>query len=775
MSRRLWGCATLAWLVVVGVAMADPPPSDRPQIESVEFPFGSPLSADRWCPVIVRVSSGATPVQGVLTLSYAQDGSQDVAIAVRVATTPGKSVPVEMAVALPRQATELIVNFQSERGRSLDERRLVLGGPAGRTLFKPSESLVRVLEVGDESLLAAFRQDRKYAARENAIAMGAETGGAGGQVGEAAVESLPTLADSVAIDAVRNVGDLPHAWLSYEGVDVVVARATVLAGADARAKAALIEWVGAGGRLVVIADGPGPEWKQYVPGWEGLLKVGEIETLTPGEAMTRATLDAPRQKVTRNNPQPGGVERQVKPAEKDTRATPTATSFGMRRISLSKDARGEGWSVGWGVSEDADTSSGLVARGPVGMGVVTLVGVDFSRVMVTDPAGGARNLWLAMLGDARLGPLPTHILRRVGEANDYPWQYSGWNSGCDEFARAAIVGSINLVTSDPAIGDGLMYGIGGCALLLAIGVGPWERFRARRRASSRWHVTRALAWIGVMSVAGGLVPQVMRNGGSQRRCAEAVDVLAPVGTEWRSGVVSSFSGKPETIDLPDRGSAWQRGVSEGFDYWNAKRRAIFSPLQSILVLGDGAHDAGAMVLAPPQQPQWTVRTFMYQTMARGIDPALPTVGLTRIKSGWAMEIRGIPKDARLANVQVALRTGVRPVQLSRDNSPDSDGAFRGELYDSHEAKALAWDGRWQAEWVHTGQWWQHQGNEYGNPLIALPGARNRDDAIAARVIGGGYACVAMQIDNPEDGYSRPGGGRQALRVLVPLPEETRHD
>jgi hypothetical protein len=735
----------------------------------VEFPFGSPLSADRWCPVIVRVSSGATPVQGVVTLRYAQDGSQDVAIAARAATTPGRTVPVEMAAALPRQANELIVSFESESGRLLDERRLVLGGPAGRTLFKPSESLVRVLEVGDESLLVAFRQDTSYAARENATAMGVESGGAAGvPVGE----TLPTLADSIAIDAARNVQELPHAWLSYEGVDVVVAKATVLARADARARAALIEWVGAGGRLVVVADGPGPEWKQWVPGWEGLLTVGEIETLTPGEAMMHATLDAPRRKITLDASQSLNKQVGVEPPEADARATPEATSFRMRRISLSKDAPREGWSVGWGVVEQPDASTGLVARGPVGMGIVTLVGVDLSRVIVTDPARGSRNLWLALLSDAKLGPLPTRILRRLGETNDYPWQYSGWNSGCDVFARSAIVGSINAVTSNPNIGSGVIYGIGGCAMLLAIGVGPWERWRARRRATAGWHTTRALVWIGVMSGAAVLVPQVMRKGDSERRCAEAVDVIASLGTEWRSGVVSSFSGKPETVELPDRGSAWQRGVSEGFDFWNATRRPSFSPLQSILVLGDGAHDAGAMVLAPPRQPQWTVRTFMYQAPARGIDPALPTVELSRLKNGWGLEIRGISGEARLSNVQLALRTGLKPVELARDNSPGSDGAFRGEIYESGEAGAL-WDGHWQSETFDSGQWWQQeQGNGYGNPLIALPGARGRDDAIAARVMAGGYACVAMQIDNPSDGYSKPGGGRQAVRVLVPLAEET---
>lgn len=751
--------ALLACACLAASARGAPPEQARPRIEGVEFPFGEPTSADRWCPVIVRISSGDGPVQGVVTLTYPQDGTQDVTIGVNAAVTPGVVVPVELAAALPRQATQLEVRFVSEGGRLLDARRLSINGGPGELLYKPTEGLARVLEVGGESVRVAFQDNAAYHARMRNSKMGAETQPDGGG-GES------TLADMIEVDAVTNLQALPHAWLSYECVDVVLANQTDLAKADARARGALLEWVSAGGRLVIVLDGAGPEWKRFVPGWEGLLSVGEVEVATPGDDVMRATLEAqpaPRGPVN-------GVARKDTPVRgQDTREPPPPTSFGMRLISLTKDAGREGWQVGWGVREHTEEGVGLVARGPLGMGMVSLVGVDFSRVVVTDPAGGGRNLWLSLWSDARLSPMPRRVLDETGVAGEVDsWRGVSWNTGGDPAAREAIQDAIDTITSRPEIGSAVIYGIGACVLVLALGIGPWEWIRAKRGKTSRRHLTRAMAWIGAMSVAGFLMPRMIRSGGSERRCAEAVDVMSQIGVEWRSGVVSSFAARPESVVLPERGPSWQRGVSEGFNRWDSSRRPGFAELRSTLLLGDGVRNAGAMVLAPAGQPQWTVRTFMYQSASRGMDESLPRVTVLPAGASWKVEVSGLTGGAKVSGARLISREGIAELELS----PASGGVLHAEAARRLGADVPKWSGRFQPLARSDGE--KSVGTSPGNDaysLVGLPGARDRDDAIAARVLGGGYVCVLLDITDASDGYSKPGGGRQTLRVLMPRMED----
>lgn len=737
------------------------------RIESVNFPFGQQLTADRWSPVIVRISSGARAVQGVVTLSYPQDGTQDASISVRASTTPGVTVPVELAACVPGACQALVVTFSDDSGRVLDSTYINFGGSGpGVSALKPMQGTLRLLVAGDDGLAEAIGDRGSLSSEEQQ-----DDDGPPSYPGQPVPERAGMLRDLVVLDTVGSVRELPRAWLSYEGTDVVIARATELAKADARARAALLEWVGAGGRLALVVDGAGADWKQFVPGWEGLFEVSDVRVGTPGEAARRATLPARRPKLEQPEAtaSPGRGKPQVVrlgPAGE----LPSPTSFPLRTVRVSEEGRRSGWRNGWQIEEEPSGDVGLIASGPVGMGIVTLVGADFGRLDLTKGFASARAAWLNLLADKGLSPVATRVLDAVqASGSRLGWSMTGWNSGSNLEAQAAISGSLESITSSPDLGIEVFLGIGACGVLLAIGIGPVERMLTRRRTDSRWHVTRALAWIGVMSAAGLLMPVVMRRGGSERRSGEVIDIIAPLGVGWRTGVVSSYTAQPEEVTLPSGAGVWHRGVGAGFAYWDPRRREVFSPLRARLSLSDGAGSPGSVIVSAARQPQWTVRTFMHQSAAAALPQTLPAVGVSTIEGGWRVKVSDIPTQARLGEVKLATRHGLFGVAIAVTD--DASGRVgTGEVVVARTENL--WDGQWQTQPADLQQWqWSPHQRTFQYPLLALPGVRDRDDAIAARVLGGGWVCVMIEILDAMDGYTRPGGGRQVLRVLVPVPEE----
>lgn len=750
----LWAACVLGAIAAVASgATADP---DAPKIDSIEFPFGEPIAAERWSPVVVRLSSGSRSVQGWLEVTYAQDGAQDISIGVPAATTPGVSVPIELVASVPRLAEELTVRFVSERGRVLDAKRLSVSPGAGNGFVKPSDTLVRLLEVGDTTL-------HDVVERSLALAPGVP------------VERLaPDLADHLVADSVRSVGALPHAWLAYQGVDVLVGKASDLARADARARAALLEWVGAGGRLVVLVDGPGAQWKMFVPDWSGRVDVAALADATPNEETMRATLGPRRQRFKQNAPprytgMPVSKD-ELEPLGEDDRVVPRATSLPARLVQVSADGRRAGWRAGWGVTERPGEEAGLVATGPVGMGMVTLVGVDVFRLRVTDGRAGGQGAWVSLLSDAVLSPMPRCVLKRTRAPEPDPWSVSNWNSGVDARERSAMRGALDLVTPEARIGSGVFYGIAGCLVLLGLGIGPLEQRIARRRSSARGHLSRALAWIGVMSAAGLLMPQIMRRGGSVRGVCEVVDVLGQ--TQWRSGVVSSFSARPERVAMPEAPSTAWRGVSTGFNMWDPTRLGGFGALEASLVLSNGAAEAGSVVLAPVGQPQWTVRTLQFHGAAQQ-QAGMPRAAVTRDDTTWRVTITDVPRGATIR--QVRLATGERLYWPKADElhvEPSEAGPTR-MTFTLPRAKGEHWDGVWQSVSQEDNDWSLGQPRQrYEFPGLELVGARDRDDAILARIMAGGYACVLIELADVPDAVVTPGPSVRVVRLLTPIEEET---
>src|SRR5207248_2566293 len=156
----------------------------------------------------------------------------------------------------------------------------------------------------------------------------------------------------------------PMAWAGYESVDLFIARAADLMTADPRSRAALLEWVEAGGRLLLEPDGAGSAWRSLLP---------------PGTEGDLITLD-PLQRVTAGPELAALVHAQ----------TPDDPAAGPGRlIHLTEEGKRRGWVLSWAASAvaragdptaqaepSAPDPAGLRATGPLGLGMVTILGLE---------------------------------------------------------------------------------------------------------------------------------------------------------------------------------------------------------------------------------------------------------------------------------------------------------------------------------------------------------------------------------------------------------------
>lgn len=688
----LGGTAALAVMAApAGAAQQDSAFARRMRVD-VEFGWGGMLVAERWSPLWITLtpppgasttSGGA--VAGLLTITYAQDASQQTQIVQEVTSTPGRSTTLCVPVCLPAFASKISIEF------------MPFGGPLKPTLIDfdrmgddadPFHQKFRQLNTSEEPAIAVVGST--YNIPESAMAqwMGAQpqaTWNAGARIMNVRKERLPTM---------------PSA---YDALGVLIVEGGLADQLDPRALASVRHWVAAGGRLVIVANQPGEGWRQWFGPQDEALPIrvdgATDETLPPdviGVLGRRAKtlepwLRKPASTADVINPdgtvQPSEVitvpEASLETGNEAVESVVAILKSSQRCMTLTNAGTQGGWTLRWlKQAEAGESARGLIAEGPVGLGLVTVVGVLPSRMTEVVNTASLSAAWEDVLKfanqDRRAVPLTG---AGTSYSMYYGWDGSGGSAVECESIRSALEASA-VVSSLPAAVILTLLGAMG-ALVLFIGPVDYIMLGRVRRATGglrhKSHLTAAL-WIGVASTAAYFGPQFVRSGKTLVTRVSAIDVVQEgKGAGQRtiaaeSSLTGIWSGATKGTYIEDAAAAegtstpdgeanarpalgvW-RGVSPlsgygGGDGIGAAKmtfgcRPAMVAADNTLTGGYARGSEGTLTFLPEAGglflQAWTFRAYMDNGT-----PAWP-VTVSIKDSGGAMSVRldGVPKGATL--------------------------------------------------------------------------------------------------------------------------------
>ena len=712
----------------------DPQNPDRLRLVKVDLGFAGKMAEDSWSPVVVWLSSGSRSISGVVTVKYRQDGTQDAEISVPFSTTPNTVVPFELAACLDGNTRELRVEVIGGRlPFYVDFERY---GTSASSLLTASPPWV--LLVGDETASAL---------RDPELPLAPPRSAAPGQ----ALPPPDAIWDAVTVDQVAPA-ELPTGWLSYSGVHTLVIRASTLSECDRRAVDAMAQWVDSGGRIVLQVDGAGPDWRRLVPGLGEMVRIDEPERLVPGASAAAA--GQPRRRPMEIEPEP--VSLGPVPA---------------RLIHVSDTALREGWTIAWplapGGSRQPDAQhEGLLASGPVGMGVVTLVGVEPKLLSPVLSSRATQGSWQRIVEHA--APVPSGDPDSQSFTRDFGLR------------QRAMIQVLDATAFAPPPSIGVIIGIGGCMVLLAVVVGPLERRRFRRGALASLSWLRAIGWIVAFSVAGLLMPRALRNGESSIGSVRVIDVLqrdAGPSPAWETAVMGVFAGKPLRWSLPEVDGAWGHGIA-------ATRAGStgggFLPMRSVLSAAGADGFPREIRTDDLVMPQWTFRGALQQSPSRPL-PA-PRVSVQPVLDTWEVSVSDLPANVTVRRAALCVRGVWHNLQLG--DTELIDGA---DLPRSTPEMTFTWKPAPQTEedpnveaaaatpkaatpnWLLATEW-----GSFPEVCIQLPGVRDRGVASQMRVERG-YACVVLYLSDLHTPFLAPelaGDRRESVlyRIFVPLAD-----
>lgn len=311
--------------------------------------------------------------------------------------------------------------------------------------------------------------------------------------------------------------DLPREWPGYDAVTLVVLGDLEPERLDASQLSALLDWVARGGHLAILAASQ-LDALVTIFGDERPLVLGEYtdSEFSPsvGAALRSAVALAME---LREQPAPPSGRLALRPGVNLTTTRPMewyaprlealnrsledlrGRFLYRRSIELSPSAREAGWAVRW-AHEAFDPAqvdhawggslSGDIARGPWGLGTITVLGIDPAS-LAGGASGEARGVgwWHCLLHVPEIHA--ALVPRRVAES-----QY--WYSRADSLETILASRAINSILDDLSAGystsQGLFAAIAVALLLLVLLIGPVDYFvlRRLRREPLTWITTPAL-------------------------------------------------------------------------------------------------------------------------------------------------------------------------------------------------------------------------------------------------------------------------------------------
>ncbi len=732
MNARVWGfvlaLGALMWGFAGPAAAADDPPPV--QIVGVEIGWSDDsVVADRWQPARVLITSDQRAFTGLLSASHVQTAGQSVRMAVApVSSTPGVVTAVELPLLLPRACDR--IDFELTDGK-FTTKMTCLTRPGADELWLPKiRTVPLVVVVGRSSAGEAFEPLFDLRPKPDADMFPAPS----------ADPATPNVWEIIRFTSAA-ADRLPMSWAAYESADLLIVDEESLVRADPRSRAALVRWVRSGGRLALRLSAGSAAWPAVL-------------------AMDEPPLEAAP-------PRRLGAEGDVWGLDE------ASTTVIARALRLTAAGKRAGWKIGIPTADaqvdeegapvmEAEHASGFTAYGPVGLGMVAIVGLDPAAAPNTQTPAVARLFWRAAL----LPVMPPNALQSANQTS------GGFAWGVTE-PDAAVNDVLDALAEAPPVGAGVFIAIVLCMVVLILMIGPFDALVLRRMRLAQHSWKTALMWIGIACVVALIAPRVVRSGITSFGRFSVIDSFCgpdgrPVYTA-EMGLDGVFAGR--TISLPlkqTRAGSWARSVSFS-QYWN-QRSGMLMPDMPLMLSTDDAD--GPVRAAWPGQvnvPQWTYRTLADTSP---LAESLPSdIGATvRVTPGaaegtgdeWMVTMVNMPAGATVKSV--AVRTA-SDAWRALSPAPTDDA---GRMCFSTAAAAT------NVAPIRFGRVVQDLGYQTSAGPMSLAWVREREQAIVARLAEGRNVCVYAEVGGlPADVATESGADvrlrRTAiLRLLVPV-------
>lgn len=738
----------LAAAAVAGAfAAAALPAAAQVSLESASVGFGGAAAGERWGAVRLRLSAGDTGWSGRAVIRFRADATQWSVVEAAAAVNPGGMNEVVVPVFVPRKLDRLEVRLIGEGGRAEavfattaqgDER--VLEGEIGAELLP-------VLVVGDATAAGVARSS--IVARANGWMEPVMSGV--GPVDEA-LSFAPVVFAADAVWSrvrVRSLGQGSGSVdaLALAGEALVVVRESGV-WPDRRMVAQVRRYLERGGRVLLIADGAGDALAGWTGPGERPIEMGEIGRHALGDAALRA-VGVPTEKEELSSAALGEALAELRGAWEGAGRAVRVTGAGERA----------GWRVLWvmergaGPFDERGDRSAWMAQGPVGLGVLTVAGMDPGRAVGRGGSAARDGLWRGMML-AAMGP--------VDAEEEDAWWWGIPASGRNAREAEGIKTVTDVIAPSVPGAVGVFWVLAGGALGLAVLVGlidPWMmgRFGLRHRA---W--LSGLGWVAVASGGAYLVPLALRTGDSEFRRLVVED--GAEGASVAEGMGALYAARAERVELAAaEGSAW-RGVS-GLHGSEGERASLDD-------LVARAREGG-VTPGPIEMRQWTLR--LVSDIGPGSGASAKVVrdpggrlrcAIAGLPEGWSVEwvvagersgTPGAAEDEYRVFPRVAMAW--RAMERGADGTWAEGGSLgeidvRGKSVEAFEAGAAVGLSR----------------------LLDVGGLKDRLWSMELRLAAGGWAVVLAGVDCGEEPTSRADVGvrtreRRVLRLMAPVEDE----
>ncbi|MDP1662289.1 MAG: hypothetical protein Q8L55_10285 [Phycisphaerales bacterium] len=713
--------AAVAWLLALLCLLIPHAHADEARIAGVKVGYDGLVPSERWAPLWVTIQPGDEAQSLTLRATYEQDPTQRAVMLTPVTTTPGRTITVPLLVCPPRFVDRITVELSGGRRTS--------SVTFARAPRKDELSLDQPLETG-ALVVGTFgvRLSESAITEWKARAVSNWSGGL----------------EHAALVALRP-GDIGTSWACFDGLNVLVARLSSLDTLPAASLDALAAWVSGGGRIVIVADAPGGTWRRFVP---------------PGVGLSDARPVKP----------PAGL------ADLLDENWSVAEAVPARTVTVSGQATLRGWSL----EQPLEGGGALIASGPFGGGLATVVAFDPS-------------LACADYSDAAVAPLWASLLRSIlpDQASTLrPGENSGYmiSSGDGAIGAAALVSAVDALCDVPPIPVWVYALLVSLSALLALAVSAGDyillgRFKSRHRS---WMT--AAAWVSVFGLVAWALPNMVRREATTLGRAVVIDALpalerAPT-TAWRSGVTSIFAATSASAPLtpalspapavPGLDGYW-RGVSVlGVYAYQSERRSERSTVPLPLLQRISALDGSSAASVPPpggiQLRQWTLRTLQDVGMVKGH----PRVTFAEGGDRGTFTVTGLPVRAVLRSGAVQTAAGWASLQPTGDG-PAAASALRLVVSGRPSPDLVGWRAAPPApdDAAHAVSAADTPRPGSGARYLLLDGTRRRTPAFDALAAAGNYAVVHLLLDGPADITTTvPHQSRGVLlyRIAVPLTD-----